>query len=96
MSYKTIELAGALGSDGFDEVDSPFHVNNEDIDEDDANFFHFTTRSRSVSSTKQGKDGKSGDLATGFNFVNSIVGAGIIGKSTVLEGASLIIQIIYA
>lgn len=96
MSYKTIELAGALGSDSFDDVDSPFHVNYDDIDEDDANFFHFTTRSGNVNvdhSTSQGKDGKSGDLATGFNFVNSIVGAGIIGIPIAIKECGLFMGI---
>lgn len=100
MSYSTIGLsAGAPApyvdnGDGHDDMlFSPFHTNFADIDEDDANFFDFTRNQSSSNTPRNGKDGKSSELATGFNFVNSIVGAGIIGIPIAIKECGLFMGI---
>ena len=98
MSYKTIQLSAVSPStednNNDDVLFSPFHHTNfAEIDEDDANFFNFGN-GHAVDSRGSIEDGKSSQLATGFNFVNSIVGAGIIGIPVAIKECGLFMGIL--
>mmetsp|Transcript_12505 Transcript_12505/g.20320 ORF Transcript_12505/g.20320 Transcript_12505/m.20320 type:complete len:534 (-) Transcript_12505:92-1693(-) len=96
MSYRAIELSGmSSGQKGDDVLFSPFHTNFADMDEDDANFFDFTSNDNvaRAEASSRAQDGKSSELATGFNFVNSIVGAGIIGIPVAIKECGLFMGI---
>jgi hypothetical protein len=103
MSYSSIQLAGGGGGgeEGEDLFFSPLHSSGPfSVDDDDAAFFDFGSSSHPRLRPPGGgagtgeKDGKSSQLATGFNFVNSIVGAGIIGIPVAIKECGFFMGIV--